>query len=650
MKRPSIILICLISLVLLPLHSLVAKQYTEEEVSEMIAGAPGEDMYPQAAAYVLLSQKSIQYNSDFSAVTDEHLVVKILQDRGKNSYGDIKRRYNSDNDSMVVVKAVTHLADGTIQEVQKKAINDLTPPWLANASMYSNIMQKVISFPGIAPGVTIELKLRTYSQAPDEDDEIFIWGTSLFRGEDPISYKEISLTVPTGVNISHAIQNDDLDYNKTEAEDGVTYTWHVSNSLQIIPEPFMPSYIKISPRLIFTNIENWDEIASWFSEKFYDHVKTDGDIDKKAKELTKGVSSREDKIRDISLYVISDIRDVGEGTLPLGLAGYEPHDADSVLENKYGDWRDKAVLLVSLLEAAGIESHPVFVNRQEAKLAEDHPTLKQFSSIYVYVPDYEGEPLWVNPFADHCYFGFFPFGQGSKALLVRKDSHELLTAVETDADANLAHSTFEIRLKPNGDVEGSVASRLSGYFDWQSRSRLKDATPKKVEQFFLSSANAVGEGSLNVEYMTTDLANLLEPVKIAQTFTTPELGVVEGDMMIFRAPDVPFSFANAPVAFGEAMRFYDFELESELLLKTEGTIFLPDGYKAVYVAKPFAADNDYGSWSTEYKFDEQENTIEFATTIRLNDTTIDTDEYFEFKKAFDDFSKPKNKLILLEKM
>jgi len=650
MKRLNIIMICLISLLLLLWHSLAAREYTDEEVAEMIASAPGAEMYPQAGAIVLLHQKSIHYDADLSAVTDEHLVVKILQDRGKFSYGDIKRRYNTEADSMAVIKAVTHLADGTIQEVERKAINDLTPPWLANASIYSNIMQKVVSFPGIAPGVTIELKMRTYSQAPEEGDELFIWGTELFRGEDPISRKELSLTVPSGVDISYTVQNDDLAYNMTESEGSVTHTWHVDNSFQIIDEPFMPNFIKISPRLIYTNVDSWDRIASWFSEKYYEHVKTDGDIKSKAKELTKGVSSREDKIENISLYVVNDIREVGEGTLPLDLTGYEPHDADTVLANKYGSQLDKTVLLVSLLEAAGIESYPVLIHEQEPKLADNYPSLKQFNAIFVYVPDYNGAPLWVNTFADHCSFGFFPFGQGSKALLVRKDSHELLTALETPVDANLAHSTFEIRLKQNGDVEGTVASELTGYFDWKSRSRLKDATPKKVEQFFLSSANAVGEGSLNVEYKTTDLTNLLEPVKIAQTFTTPELGVAEGDMMIFRPPEVPFSFAAAPVAFGEAMRFYNFELESQLLLKTEGTIYLPDGYKAVYVAKPFSVENDYGIWSTEYKLNEQENTIDYATTIRLTDTTIDTDEYPDFKKAFDDFSKPKNTLILLEKM
>lgn len=650
MKSKIAILVFLMSLSTVMAGTSAVKEYTDEEIAEMIANAPGPEQYPQAGSFVLLQQKSVSYNPDFSAVSDEHLVVKILQDRGKNSYGDIKRRYNSDSDSMVVIKAVTHLADGTIMEVEEKAINDLTPPFLSNASMYANIMQKVISFPGIAPGVTIELKLRKFSKGPKEDDELFIWGTGLFRGEDPISYKELSLTVPSSVNITHAIQNDDISYEMSEAGEFLTHRWYVNNALQIISEPFMPDYIKVSPRLIFTNQESWDQVASWFSEKFYGHVITDGDIKEQAEALTDGASTREEKIKRIALYVINDIREVGEGTLALGIAGYEPHDADTVLMNKYGDKRDKTVLLVSLLKAAGIDAYPVFINSREPEFAEEHPSLKQFNAICVYVPDYEGEPLWINPFADHCHFGFFPRGQGTKSLLVTEDSYEILTTLETDADDNFAHNTFELHLKANGDVEGSIASKLSGQFDFQARARLKNAVPKKVEQFFVSSVNAIGEGSRNVEYKMSDLKKLDEPVKIAQTFTTPELGVVEGDMMIFRAPDVPFGFASAPMAFGESMRFFNFEIDNELTMKTEGVIYLPDGYKAVYVAEPFVVENEHGSWSTEYKLNESGDAIEYATQVRLVDTMIDTDEYFEFKKIFDDFSKPKNKLILLEKM
>ena len=256
----------------------LARDFTDEDVAKMIAEAPGPQNYPQAGALVLLSQKSIRFEENGTAVADEYLVAKILQDRGKYKYADIKRRYDKDTDSIVVIKAFSHLADGTIQEVEKKAINDITPAALANAAIYANIMQKVVSFPGIAPGVTIELKLRKYSQAPEEGEEIFLWDTDLFQGDEPISYKEISVTAPAKMPITYEVQNEALNHEVVEADAYVTHTWSIDNAAQIMPEPNMPELSKIAPRLIYTSADSWNKVGSWFAGKFYSHVKTGGEI------------------------------------------------------------------------------------------------------------------------------------------------------------------------------------------------------------------------------------------------------------------------------------------------------------------------------------------------------------------------------------
>ncbi|MCX6830835.1 MAG: DUF3857 domain-containing protein, partial [candidate division Zixibacteria bacterium] len=183
-KLVSIIVV--FALALLSANSAMAvRLYTDDDVAAIVKNAPTEEKFPQAAGIVLLSQRITKVNPDHSAVTDEHLVVKILQDRGKDQYGHVKRRYNKDSDSMVVIKAVTYLKDGSVLPVEATAINDLTPGDRANAAIYSNIMQKVMSFPGMAPGVCMELKLRTYSKAPDKPEEYFVWGSDLFQGSDP---------------------------------------------------------------------------------------------------------------------------------------------------------------------------------------------------------------------------------------------------------------------------------------------------------------------------------------------------------------------------------------------------------------------------------------------------------------------------------
>lgn len=636
-----------LTLALFVFASAGAREFTDEDVKELIENAPSAEMYPQAGVIVLLDKVDVQVGEDMGVVTDEHLVVKILQDRGKFSYADIKRRYDRDSDSLVVMKAVTHLPDGTIQEVEEKAINDITPAELANAAIYSNIMQKVISFPAIAPGVTVELKLRKYSKAPEEGEKAYVWGTDLFQGSEPISYKELTITSPQDVPVRFTYQNEGVNHAVDTLDSFIAHTWWTDGANQIIPEPFMPEMIKVAPRLIYTSAESWEEIGDWFSEKFYVHVQTDGPVAELAEELAAQAESDAEKVEALSLYVINEIRDVGETSLPLGVAGYEPHDALEVLDNKYGDWRDKAVLLVSLLKAAGFDAYPSFIHRSEPDLAEEYPSLKQFDAIIVQVPNIPGAPEWVNPFADHCEFGFIPYGQGMKSFVVRENSSELLQVVDYPPEDNLTATTFEIDLKENGDAEGHLVCDLKGYFDWQARMRLKNEKPKKTEQFFSSAANSISEGGRSVEFELSELSDLTQPVRVAQKFFSPELGIRQGDMMIFYMPDIPYGFASPPVASGEAMRFYDFEIDSDLLAETKASILLPSGYKAVYVPEPISIENEYGVWNCEYVVNGDK--VEYTASVKITDRSLDPDEYYTFKEAYDEFIKPKNKMILLER-
>ena len=82
-------------------------------------------------------------------------------------------------------------------------------------------------------------------------------------------------------------------------------------------------------------------------------------IQAKAAELTKGLSTDEDKIRALYNYVSTQFHYV---SLSFGNGRYQPHAAEDVLENEYGDCKDKHTLLAALLKAAGYDAWPALIN------------------------------------------------------------------------------------------------------------------------------------------------------------------------------------------------------------------------------------------------------------------------------------------------
>ena len=114
MKKRIYTLAVVVACLFIGLTATQAREFTDADIEQVIATAPSLQEYPQAGAIILIHQTQLSVNPDHSMVKDELMVVKLLQDRARRQFADIKRRYDADNDSVVVIKAVTHLPDGSI--------------------------------------------------------------------------------------------------------------------------------------------------------------------------------------------------------------------------------------------------------------------------------------------------------------------------------------------------------------------------------------------------------------------------------------------------------------------------------------------------------------------------------------------------------
>ena len=59
---------------------------------------------------------------------------------------------------------------------------------------------------------------------------------------------------------------------------------------------------------------------------------------------------------------------------------YQPHSADDVLGNQYGDCKDKHTLFASLLQATGVTAYPALISSSR-KLDADVPSPAQFDHV-----------------------------------------------------------------------------------------------------------------------------------------------------------------------------------------------------------------------------------------------------------------------------
>ncbi len=625
----------------------LAEQWLDTDVEGLIENAPDKEDYPDDAAVFLKMQEMAEVAEDGSVVTTRNRLIKVLTLRGRERYSNQSFLYNTELSALSLVKGVTVRKTGRLVEVEGDAVNDVTPAFLKDASMYANVLEKVISFPVAGPGSTMELQLRE-NHEPAVDGSYS--GIEHMGAMDPVFAASFTIRYPEGAQAPSSVgYTGDLGPTTImEVAEPGEISYSVYNVPALVAEEHMPPATELYPTVIYSSYTSWDQPAAFFAGEFFPHVETGGEIASRVAGLTLGLSSSEHKARALFLDVATEVRNVH---MPLGLGGYTPNDAGQVLENKYADTRDKAVLLISMLRAAGIDAYPALVGGMpDARFTESVPTLKQFTRILVALPD-DGSYRFLDPFLDDVSYGFVRWGRGNTALVVRDDgSGELVQVPGFRAAENLALKNMVVTIDGDGSAEIRASCELEGYFDRKARRDLKDATPSEKQKLFDSAASVVSAGATSTGYSHSDVTDLTEPVRVVQDVRAKELAVPQGDMMIVHLPPFPHSFASMGIYPALAERRYAFEFPCEFRSDLEIDVSLPDGYEVAWLPEDVMLITPVAVFQLTCESHKDSHTVVWKRSIVINERSISRENYGVFKENYDTLVSPKNRLILLRKV
>jgi len=637
-----------------------APDLSPEEVQRLVSSAPGAAEYPEAGAIVLYDHKRLTVKPDGSQSLDEHILVKILKDRARG-FGDQKRLYDEKTDSLSILTARTWLPDGSSVPVEDKAINVITPPELVGAAIYADIKQKVVSFPSIGPDVVVELHVRTDSRPDTLVAGVCPYGDlEVFRGEEPVLDKSYELALPESFPEPLVRTDNGLAPGEVSREGGARlYRWQAENVPMITRIPDMPPVLAYAPSLIFSNVESWESLGRWLAAQFYPAAAPDEPIRAKAAELTRGCATPADSIRAISLFVQKNVRNI---PLSLGLAGWKPHAASKVLENMYGEQLDKTVLLSSLLTAAGFENWPALTGGDQIDVSSAQvPSTQQFSRLAVYVqrtvedsvfcnPLYseaERRGMWLVPMARYNRYGYFNSGQDARAVVVLPSGGTLFRTTAFPPEKSLALNTASLKLDSQGNVSGRFETLCDGLFDAQARAALMDLTPVDLEKNFQQAANSINEGASLEAWRLSDLKDLCLPAGASLDFNAPELGVLQGDMLILRLPRSPFDFAGLPYFPQLREREYDFVASGPFVLSSEVTLELPAGWRVAYSPQTDLSQSRFGNAVTGCRVEAGKLVLTRRLTVTARRVSVA--DYADFRSFLEQYSLPEKSLLLFER-
>lgn len=206
---------------------------------------------------------------------------------------------------------------------------------------------------------------------------------------------------------------------------------------------------------------------------------------------------------EIVARMLAEVRRLRYVPVEFGATGITPRSPAIALRNGYGDCKDKALLLVGLLRASGIEAHVALVRNGPGLDVAPLPGLDFFDHQIVVVPG--PAPLWIDPTSDHTPLGRLPLpDQGRRALVVAKDTRGLATTPVEPSSASEWRVDWEVTFTRDGAAQASEVLTTSGWLADHARAAHADRSPAELESFYARRAGAELAGRLVGPVAVTD--------------------------------------------------------------------------------------------------------------------------------------------------
>jgi tetratricopeptide (TPR) repeat protein/transglutaminase-like putative cysteine protease len=412
----------------------------------------------------------MRYEKDGTGVRDTTARIRVKTAAGLPRVGQLVLDYNAANEKMEIRSFKVIKPDGSTITAGPDAVQDLSAPVTQQAPMYTDAQQKHVTVPGLAVGDAIEYNVVTTSSPIIAGQ---FWYTRAFVAGAVSLDEQVELNVPRDRALKiksppgvEPIVRDDRDRRIYHWS---TSTLEYSNAPNFLSKrkfdvKAMLGDLHLAPprQILFSTFQSWEEVGRWYALLENDRRTATPEIRAKAEEIVQDRTDAREKAEVLYNWVSRNIRYV---SLSFGVGRFQPHAAAEVLQNRYGDCKDKATLLEALFDAEGLHAQPVLINsRMDVDPAVPSPL--QFDHAITFLV-LDGHDTWLDSTMQVAPFGYLlPQLRGKEALVVTTD---VPPGLKRSPDA-LANSTL-YKVAVNGEVRDD--RKLDAKFALDTRSDLE---------------------------------------------------------------------------------------------------------------------------------------------------------------------------------
>lgn len=436
----------------------------------------------QSVAYRLVDRQV--YITQSGELQFTRRVTQPLTEAGLHTAAVIEINFNPAFQRLAIHKLSLARGTQTIDKLRPEQVHLIQREEEFDSKLYDGIITATIIIDDVRLRDSVDLTYSIEGRNPVFGNKHFSafsmgWGV-------PVDVARVRLSAPTGRQLYTRSFNSDLKPVIHRDNGRVEYQWSLTDTPAVVEDDNAPSWHQPYPGIQITEYHHWRDVSTWADSLYAHGSELPPALRKTLQHWRKDQPDKKQLVVSALKLVQDEVRYFG---IELGQNSHRPSAPGEVYERRYGDCKDKASLLVAMLEQLGIKAYPALVSTDYQREVDNWlPTPGLFDHVIV-TTELDGKRYWLDGTRNYQQGSLDTLGTPDfeRALIVRRGENKLTPIEISDSTISGVDTEEEFRVTDyNAPVTLAVKTTYSGALAETMR-----------EQFANNSSDAISRSYMN---------------------------------------------------------------------------------------------------------------------------------------------------------
>jgi cellulose synthase operon protein C len=531
-------------------------------------------------------------------------------------------QYESGREVVQLKGARVFRGDGRVDEAieyGEAAAND------PSISMYTSARNFIVQLPRLDPGDVVELRYRIDDVTPRNEYADYFGEVVYLQSDEPVHNAEYVLITPKSRKFYIDTELQGLVRSQKATDTQRIYRFFAKQVPGIDPEMSMPPWPEVLGFVHVSTYENFQQLARWYWGLSKDQFDLDDETRKLVRAITKDSQTELDKVKAVYGWVVKNTRYVA---LEFGIYGHKPRRCVQTVARGWGDCKDKATVIVSMLRELGIDSTIVIVRTQmRGDFKSSVASLAPYDHAIAYVPKFD---LYLDGTAEYTGVDELPrMDLMAQAILVNQGDAKVVRLPAPDPEKNVVTREVSASLDKSGDARLDIRYETRGVeaANWRRRYEAEATRRERLTAHLGSEFSGFeidkGPGAIR----TGDLQNFDTPVTVEVTGRASGYARREGQQLSL---PVTVDARLTPAFASLSRRKQDVRILAFSTRDDTYRIKLPLGSKVISTPPSVREETEFGGYSISVEQKPGEVVVKSRLVVKAD--RIKPNQYPAWKK------------------